>query len=316
MLARLTEKYFSDPKWLFERKLDGERCLAFKNGNKVALKSRNNKDLNPSYPELLRAVKKLKFRQAVLDGEIIAFSKGGATSFELISRRFGVKTKEGVRASGVKVHFYIFDLPYLNGYDLTGLPLEERKKMLKKAASFKNPLALTTHVYGQGEKYHKKACLAGWEGVIAKRRDSPYAHKRSSDWLKFKCSIGQELVIGGWTEPRGSRVGFGALLVGYYKKGKLMYAGKVGTGFDTAELKDILKKLKKLESKRKPFAGDVLIGSGRWTSAKPQTEVHWVRPALVGQFAFTEWTSDSSLRHPRFLGLRRDKKPRDVIKER
>lgn len=314
MLARLTEKYFSSPDWLYERKWDGERCLAFKNGGSVVLKSRNNKIITSSYPEIASAVARLRPRRAVLDGEIVAFYRG-KTSFERVARRFGVKTEHGVKASGVKnIRYAVFDLPFLDGRNLDRLPLEERKHLLKKHFRFSPPLLYSDHIIGTGEQYHRQACRRGWEGIIAKRRASPYGHKRSSDWQKFKCAIGQELVIGGYTEPRGSRIGFGAVLVGYYRRGKLMYAGKVGAGFDTKELTDMLARLRKLETKKSPFAQEIEAGPGRW-SHREATKIHWVSPRLVGQFAFTEWTGDNQLRHPRFLGLRRDKKPREVTKE-
>jgi bifunctional non-homologous end joining protein LigD len=288
--------------------------MAFKDGDTVRLRSRNNKDLNPSYPELVAAVRKLRVRSVVLDGEIVALVRG-RTSFERVARRFGVKTAAGVKASGVKVSYAVFDMPQLNGRSLDRVSLDERKALLKRTVRFRSPLLYSGHVIGDGEAYLRQACRKGWEGIIAKRRASPYRHMRSSDWLKFKCIGSAELVIGGWTEPRGTRVAFGAVLVGYYERGKLRYAGKVGAGFDTKELTSILKELKKLEIRKNPFADDVREGAGRWTGAREATQIHFARPKLVGQFAFTEWTSDNSLRHPRFLGMRRDKKAQSVARE-
>ncbi len=305
MLATLTDKRFSHPGWIFERKLDGERCLAFKDGHGVRLFSRNRKRLNDAYPELAEALERACRADFVADGEVVAF-EGNVTSFARLQGRMQVADPDEARASGVKVYFYLFDLLHLGRYDLTGLALETRKGLLREALSFENPLRFTAHRREHGEKYFIEACNKGWEGVIAKKSDSRYAHSRSRNWLKFKCVREQELVIGGFTDPRGSRKGFGALMVGFYRGRILHYAGKVGTGYDDQMLDALRKKLGKQEQKRCPFAE---------ARAARERGARWVRPTLVAQIGFTEWTRDDRLRHPRFLGLRRDKPARKVVKE-
>jgi DNA ligase D-like protein (predicted ligase) len=208
-------------------------------------------------------------------------------------------------STGVEVFYYVFDMPYVAGYDTTAVGLRHRKALLRQALSFGDPVRFTTHRDAEGEAAYREACAKGWEGVIAKRADSPYVQRRSTDWLKFKCANQQEFVIGGFTDPRGSRVGFGALLLGYYENGQLRYAGKVGTGFDTQTLLNVYAKLRTLEIERPQFAEPVREKGG-----------HWVRPELVAEIGFTEWTADGKLRHPRFLGLRDDKPARSVVRER
>lgn len=303
MLATLTEKRFSDPGWIYERKLDGERALAFRDGKTVRLLSRNRKHIGRSYPELVEALQGQAPRDFVVDGEIVAFS-GGRSSFSRLQQRMQIKDPEEARASGVSVIFYLFDILHLDGQDLDELPLRARKALLKRALEFERPLRFTSHRNGDGEAYFEEACEKGWEGVIAKRAEGSYRHGRSTDWLKFKCTHGQELVIGGFTEPQGSREGFGALLVGYYEGDKLRYAGKVGTGYDDAFLRDFRKQMDKLTRQSSPFADSVR-----------EKAATWIAPELVGEFGFTEWTSDGKLRHPRFLGLRRDKPAKDVVRE-
>jgi bifunctional non-homologous end joining protein LigD len=304
MLATLTKERFSDDAWIYERKLDGERCLAFKGDGSVSLKSRNKKELNETYPELVAALEDQKPDDFIVDGEIVAF-QGNVTSFERLQQRMKIKDPEKARDKGVAVYYYIFDIVYLDGYDLSRLTLDARKRVLQETLAFASPLRMVEHRRGGGEAYYRQACRKGWEGVIAKDGRSAYASSRSRDWLKFKCVSNQELVIGGYTDPKGSRTGFGALLVGYYKGGKLKYAGKVGTGYDEETLRDLAGILRSLERSTPAFEGDGL----------PHKGVHWVEPRLVGQFGFSEWTKDGKLRHPRFLGLRRDKSPKDVVKE-
>jgi bifunctional non-homologous end joining protein LigD len=304
MLATLTYRRFSDPNWLFELKFDGERCLAFRNGSSVKLFSRNQKLLNNTYPEIADAIGSQALDNFVIDGEIVAFD-GDVTSFSRLQRRMQIADPIVARSTGVEVFYYVFDIPYVAGYDATAVGLRHRKSLLHQALSFVDPLRYTTHRDTEGEAAWREACAKGWEGVIAKRADSPYVQRRSTDWLKFKCVNRQEFVIGGFTDPRGSRVGFGALLVGYYESGQLRYAGKVGTGYDTRTLLELGAKLRALEMKRSPFAEPVR-----------EKGAHWVRPELVAEVGFTEWTVDGKLRHPRFLGLRDDKPARSVVRER
>jgi bifunctional non-homologous end joining protein LigD len=294
MKAVLTAERFSDPAWSFERKLDGIRCIAIKADREVRLLSRNDLSMNARFPGVADALARDPARQLVLDGEIVAFS-AGQTSFELLQQR-------GERR--VSVFLYVFDLLHLAGHDTTALPLHARRRLLRGVVAYQGPLRLTPTRRQDGERLFSEACRKGWEGVIAKRIDAPYTHGRSSDWLKFKCSAEQELVIGGYTAPRGSRNGLGALLLGYYDAGRLRYAGKVGTGFTRETLTDLVARLEPLRREDPPFA-DVVRGP----------HVTWVEPQLVAQVGFSEWTRDGRLRHPRFLGLRDDKPATEVVRE-
>ena len=223
MKAMLTDERFSDPNWIYERKLDGIRCIAIRNGQAVTLLSRNDLSQNERWPELVEALEKERSDRFVIDGEVVAF-EGSETSFAKLARR---------GQQYVPVFYYVFDILWLEGRDVRKLPLRTRKRLLRDVLQFHGHVRWTQHRNRDGEALFKEACRKGWEGLIAKRADSPYATTRSRDWLKFKCEHGQELVVGGFTEPRGSRVEFGALLLGYYGEGRLEYAGKVGTGFDT-----------------------------------------------------------------------------------
>lgn len=304
MLATLTDRRFSDPQWIFEPKFDGERCLAFRDGNRVRLLSRNRRPLNGTYPELVDALASQPVSRFVIDGEVVAFD-GRRTSFARLQGRLGIGSPERARATGIPVFYYVFDLLNLDGKCTTGLPLLWRKKLLRNAFQFNDPLRYTPHRVQHGEAAYRAACARGDEGVIAKLADAPYTGRRSPNWLKFKCVRDQEFVIGGYTAPKGSRIGLGALLVGYYDGGDLVYAGKVGTGFDEATLRSLHNRLSAIEQDSSPFDR----GSVR------ETGIHWVRPELVAQVGFTEWTRDGKLRHPRYTGLRTDKDPGDVVRE-
>lgn len=304
MLATLTDKRFSDPNWIYERKLDGERAVATRKGSKVRLLTRNARNIGDTYPELIEALADQSRDDFIVDGEIVAF-RGALTSFSRLQQRMQIKDPDAARRSGIVVYYYLFDLLHLDGYRVERMPLRRRKVLLKDAITFDDPLRYTAHRNRDGKELFARACAKGWEGIIAKRADAPYGHSRSTDWLKFKCAKGQELVIGGFTEPQGNRIGFGALLVGYYENGELRYAGKVGTGYDDTFLSDFRATLDRLTRDTSPFE-DAIAEKG----------VHWVTPELVGEFGFTEWTTDGKLRHPRFLGLRRDKAAKDVIREK
>jgi bifunctional non-homologous end joining protein LigD len=304
MLATLTEERFSRQGWLFETKFDGERCLALRCGSEVQLWSRNQKQLNDRYPELVAAFRTQKAERFAVDGEIVAF-EGDVSNFSKLQLRMQVRHPSDELRREVPVMMYVFDLLHLDGYDTRQLPLYSRKTLPRKAINYKDPLRFTEHRETEGEAYYREACRKGWEGIIAKNGESIYVSRRARDWLKFKCTKEQELVIVGYTNAQGHRIGFGALLVGYYKDGRLVYAGKVGTGFDEEFLRRLSKQLAQLETKRNPFAaGD-----------PPSRGVHWVRSKLVGQIGFTEWTPEGKLRHPRFLGLRFDKSAKEVVRE-
>ena len=296
MLATLTEDYFSDPEWVFEPKLDGVRCLAFKEGSKVRLMSRNQLSLNDRYPAVVEAVAKLKVEDAVLDGEVAVVAQG-VSRFQSLQRHL----LEG----GGELVYFVFDSPHLGGHDATALPLTARKELLRKVVSARKTIELVSYRRETGEEFLAEACAQGWEGLIAKRANAGYTTGRSKDWLKFKCSKEQEFVVGGFTDPQGARVGFGALLVGYFDGDQFLYAGKVGTGYNTALLRSLTKQLTKLERPESPFVGKPPV----------RKAVHWVKPEVVVQVGFAEWTRDGRLRHPRFLGIRDDKSAREVARE-
>jgi DNA ligase D-like protein (predicted ligase) len=294
MKAVLTDERFSDPSWIYERKLDGIRCLAFKDDREVRLRSRNDLSLNGRFPEVAAALEADPVTGVVLDGEVVAF-EGAQTSFARLQQR-------GERPT--PVYFYVFDILRHDGEDVTALPLRERKALLREAVHFEDPIRFTTHRNGDGEAFYAEACRKGWEGLIAKRADAPYVHGRSRDWLKFKCSAEQELVVGGYTAPHGSRTDLGALLLGYHDARGLRYAGKVGTGFTRATLRDLAERLAALRRDTSPFADEVR-----------ERGATWVEPLLVAEVGFSEWTQDGRLRHPRFLGLRDDKDASEVVRE-
>lgn len=305
MLATLTQTHFSADGWIFERKLDGERCLAFCSGSNVRLLSRNELSLTNTYPEIVDALR-VRDHDVVLDGEVVAL-ENDETSFSRLQRRMGISDAATARTSPIAVTYFIFDLLHLDGHDVRKVPLTQRKTLLQTSVAFSGPLRFTTHRDRDGEKFLAEACALGWEGLIAKRSDAPYVSRRSPEWLKFKCVGEQELVIGGFTDPQRSRVGLGALLLGYYDGTRLLYAGKVGTGFDTATLLALRTRLDALEQPSSPFAEAPRISA---------RGVHWVHPDVVAQVGFSEWTRDGLLRHPRYLGLRDDKAARDVVRER
>jgi bifunctional non-homologous end joining protein LigD len=303
-LATLTDKRFSDPQWIFERKFDGMRCLAFRDGDRVRLLSRNRQPLNGTYPELVDALTTQHTSRFVVDGEVVAF-EGRRTSFARLQGRLGITDPEVARASRIRIFYYLFDLLHLDGKSTTDVPLNWRKRLLRDAIAFDDPLRNTPHRIEDGLAAYQAACKRGDEGVIAKRADSTYEGRRSRNWLKFKCVRDQEFVVGGYTSPKGSRVELGALLLGYHEGRDLVYAGKVGTGFDEATLHSLHERLSPIEQDAPPFTRGLVRENG----------AHWVRPELVAQIGFTEWARDDKLRHPRYLGLRTDKEPDDVVRE-
>lgn len=306
MLATPTARRFSAEGWLFERKLDGERCLSYCCGDSVSLWSRNRRRLDGTYPEIVDALRRRR-HDVVIDGEVVAFDDDGTTSFARLQRRLGITDPDAARRTGIAVSYYVFDLLHVDGRDVTQLPLYERKSLLRAAVRFHDPVVYTEHRERDGEAFFEEACRRRWEGLIAKSADGTYVSRRSPDWLKFRCSNEQELVVIGFTEPRRTRVALGALLLGYHEGDRLVYAGKVGTGFDVATLLSLRARLGGLERSTSPLADAQRVR---------ERGVHWVRPELVAQIAFTEWTTDGLLRHPRYLGLRDDKAARDVVRER
>ncbi|RUO63120.1 non-homologous end-joining DNA ligase [Pseudidiomarina insulisalsae] len=306
MLAKLTHDAFASEDWLYERKLDGERVIAYiDDDGEVRLCSRNQKLLNDSYPELETALAEQAPPGSIFDGEVVALNDDDVSDFQRLQARMNVSNREEACNSNVAVYFYLFDCLYIAGHDLCQCTLRGRKKVLREALAWNEPLRFTQHRNEHGIDYFKDACDKGWEGLIAKKADSNYAHSRSPNWLKFKCLMQQEFVICGFTEPEGERIGFGALLLGFYRDDALVYAGQVGTGFDDDMLEQLEQKLTSIERKSSPF-----------DDAEPDdSRITFVTPKLVCEVAFTEWTSEEKLRHPRFQGLRRDKEPKDVHKE-
>jgi bifunctional non-homologous end joining protein LigD len=287
MAATLTDKRFTGPEWIFERKLDGIRLLAFKKGRDVQLFSRNQ--LEQHNPAIADAIAGLPHRDLILDGEVTGV--WGPAS-----------TREADKPRGLAYH--VFDVLWIDGRNVMSLPLDERRALLK-TLPLRAPLRRVAAL--DDEKPWERACAEGWEGVIAKRRDSLYEHRRSPNWLKMKCEASQELVVGGFTDPQGARVGLGALLVGYFEGDDLVFAGKVGTGFDTKMLLDLRAKLDRIEIDKPPFTK---------ATGLPRLRAHWVKPQIVVQVAFIEWTVHDKLRHPRLLGIRTDKGAREVVRER
>jgi DNA ligase D-like protein (predicted ligase) len=303
MLATLVQQPFSDRDWLYERKLDGVRVISSRNDGEPVLWSRNHLSINATYPEIVTALARQGGPRFVVDGEIVAFD-GKRTSFAKLQPRMHLTKPDEVSASSVRVFYYLFDLLYYDNSDLRDLPLRKRKALLSEAFDFGDPLRLSQHRNRDGTTYFAQAQERGWEGLIAKRADSHYRAGRSTNWLKIKSVNAGEFVVGGFTDPQGSREGFGALLLGYYEKKKLHYSGKVGTGYNSATLRTMRSTLDKIEIDRSPFA-DRVTETGR----------HWTKPTLVVQVGFTEWTKDGRLRHPRFLGVREDKKADEVHRE-
>jgi bifunctional non-homologous end joining protein LigD len=268
--------------------------------------TRNQHVVSTTFPEIAAALAAQHPQECVVDGEIVAF-EGIQTRFERLQQRLGVASPGADLLAKFPVYYYLFDVLWAGGRDTRPLPLGERKDVLRAALAVNDPLRYTEHRDTEGEAYFREACRLGWEGLVAKRANSPYRAGRTRDWLKFKCESGQEFVIGGFTDPRRSRIGFGALLLGYYDTGgRLAYAGKVGTGFTDTMLRSLHRSLAALERPTPPF---------QTGPALPRSGVHWVEPRLVGEVGFSEWTRDGELRHPRFQGLRDDKDPADVVRE-
>jgi bifunctional non-homologous end joining protein LigD len=306
MLATLTDALPVQGKWIYEPKLDGVRTLIFVSGGVARLYSRNRKPLNDAYPELVEALEPAVRGDAVLDGEIVAFdSERGISSFARLQQRMQLRDPIRARRSQVPIFLYLFDCLFYEGVDLTGLPLVDRKAVLRDVVWFDDPIRFTPHRTTGSAAMLREACAQGAEGILAKRADSRYVSARSTDWLKLKCVRQQEFVIGGYTAPQGSRERLGALLVGYYAGPSLRYAGKVGTGYDRQTLEHLYRRLAPLRRAQSPFS----------EGPAPAGEIQWVAPKLVAQVGFSEWTTAGLLRHPRFLGLREDKAPHEVRRE-
>jgi bifunctional non-homologous end joining protein LigD len=313
MLAESVEKPFDGAEWLFEIKWDGYRAVAFISAGKVRLVSRNQNDLTARYPELKDLPKFVHAREAILDGEVVALDDEGRASFSLMQQRTGFRPggRRAAEKADVPVLYYAFDLLYLDGYDWRRVPLEERKAKLASLLVAGDAVRYSDHYPEQGKALFEMAHKKGLEGILAKKRQSIYEERRSREWLKIKIKHRQECVIGGFTEPEGTRARFGSIVLGLYDgKGRLIHVGQAGSGFDQKSLEEVWKLLKKIETKKNPFYGEV----------EALRKVSWVKPELVAEIEYAEWTKGADggspkLRAPVFLGLRDDKDPKDCLLE-
>ena len=299
-LAMLVDEAPDGDGWVHEIKFDGYRMLCRVDGGKCRIVSRNGKDWTDVFPTIAAAVARLPVKSAWIDGEIIVNDAEGRSSFQALQNVLSAD-------SNAKPFYYAFDLPYVDGYDLREASLVDRKVLLRGIVAGDGLIRYSDHVAGSGRAFFDEACRLGLEGIISKRADSPYQAVRGRNWQKVKCELRQEFVIGGYTDPQGARSGFGALLLGVYDGNDLRYCGKVGTGFNEAMLASLSQELRKRASDKAPFVNPPTGAEGR--------RAHWVKPDLVGEVAFTEWTRDGTLRHPSFQGLRQDKRAREVVRE-
>jgi bifunctional non-homologous end joining protein LigD len=313
MKAKLVDKPAATGDWIYELKFDGIRLIAVKRHEKVSLFSRNQNDLNARFPEIVEAVNNVPARECVIDGEVVALDDEGRSSFQLLQAR----EMEGRKTP---IYFYAFDLLQLDGKSLIGLPLEARKNVLEKlCAGAGEPIRYSGAIGNDAKRLLEEVKRRGLEGIIGKQRDSAYEPgRRSGAWIKLKCANEQEFVIGGYTPPQGARKHFGAILVGYYDDNKLVFAGKVGTGFTAKSLSILHKKFLKEARDDCPFVDLPSKQNGQWVQGitpSMMKKMHWVNPKFVAQIKFAEWTRDGKLRAPVFLALREDKKPTDVVRE-
>jgi bifunctional non-homologous end joining protein LigD len=314
MLATLTDHPFSSDDWLYEIKFDGYRAIAFIEDDEVRLVSRNQNEMTSLYPELHALPSQVKGQQVILDGEVVAIDDQGRPSFSLMQQRAGIRSgiKRTRPNAEIPVLYYVFDLLYLDGYNLMRVNLEDRKALLKTIITENDIFKFSEHFIGEGEKLYEAAKQKGLEGIVAKRRNGCYVQKRSREWLKMKITKRQECVIGGYTDPRGSREHFGSLILGLYDdKGRLIHVGHAGSGFTGTTHEDMWQRLKELETAKSPFQGKV----------EATRRPHWVKPELVAEIKFNEWTHEGQsgavkMRAPVFEGLRFDKPPRECVFEK
>ena len=293
MLATLVDDPFSDPDWIFETKWDGYRLVCFLKNGKPRFVSRNQIEMTPQYPELAHIGKHVRAKEAILDGEICALDSQGIPRFQLLQRKGMTKRPPIV--------YFVFDLLYVDGHDLTGCTVVERKAKLAEIIQPSSVIKLSDHIEGEGEALFREIAKFRLEGMMAKRADSKYVQKRSSDWLKIKTVMRQEIVIGGYTQPRGSRSYFGSLVCGLYRDNELHYVAHTGGGFNEKLLAAIYKLMQPLKTDESPFV----------QAPKTNEPVQWLKPKLVAEVKFSEWTADNRMRHPVFVGLREDKDPKD-----
>lgn len=307
MLAVLAAKPFSSPDWFYEVKLDGVRVLAFINEGNLRLVSRNQKEITEQFPELQEVLPQIKAKQAILDGEVVTYDEKGRTSFQRLQKRLGVTNKAAlaVLKETVPIFYVVFDLLYCDGHDLRCLPLVKRREKLAEVVVPKEKLQLADYIQGHGEQLFSLAKEKGFEGIMAKHKDSLYEEKRSSLWQKIKAVLTQEFVVGGYTAPKRGRLYFGALLLGVYEDNRLKYVGHTGTGFDEETLAKLFQLMQPLRTENCPFV----------TLPQTNTKPFWLKPKLVAEVKFSQWTFEGSLRHPVFVGLRLDKEPKECRRE-
>ena len=293
MLATLVDEPFSDPDWIFETKWDGYRSVCFLKNGQAQFVSRNQIEMTPQYPELANIARHVRAKEAILDGEICALDRQGIPRFQMLQRKGGTQRPPIV--------YFVFDLLYVDGYDLTSCTVVERKAKLAEILQPSNVIKLSDHIEGDGQAFFREIEKFRLEGMMAKRAESKYVQKRSSDWLKIKTVMRQEVVIGGYTQPRGARSYFGSLVCGLYRGAQLEYVAHVGGGFNEKLLASIFKRMQPLKTEKGPFV----------QVPKTNEPVQWLKPKLVGEVKFSEWTADNHLRHPVFVGLREDKDPKD-----
>lgn len=301
MLPTLIKKPFSDPAWLFETKWDGYRAIAFVSKGKYELISRNQLDMTANFPEIADIRSYINAEAAVIDGELVAIGRDGFPSFQLMQGRLGKSGKSNV---GVRIIYYVFDLIHYNGYDLKNCELTARQELLQRIIRPADFLKYSDHVVGEGLVLFNAAVSAHFEGIIAKKLKSHYIEGRTTEWLKVKTAQTADVVVCGYTDPKNTRPFFGALVTGVYDGEELVYSGRVGGGFNDKKLREIFDMMQPLRANASPLATKI-----------PVKEIHWLKPALVAEVRFSEWTRDHQMRHPVFMRLRADKKPRECAIE-
>src|SRR5256714_78436 len=302
MLATVVDEPFSDPEWIFETKWDGFRAGCFIDKGSMRLVSRNQIEMTPQYPELAKLPMQFAAKQAIIDGEIVALDERGMPRFQLLQNKLRLRSGSYAAGGKAQIVYFVFDLLYLDGYDLTACPLVERKALLEQIIKPEAFVKYSDHIEAEGEEFFRHIEKFRLEGMMAKRAASPYIqNKRSSDWLKVKTVLRSEVVIGGYTQPRGARSYFGSLVVGLYRGDDLIYVAHTGGGFNEKTLAKLYQLMQPLKTNECPF------------KVKPKTNepMQWVKPTLVAELKFSEWTADGKMRQPIFLGLREDKKPTD-----
>jgi len=301
MLATLVDEPFSDPQWIFETKWDGFRSVCFIDRGRARFVSRNQIEMTPQYPELENVPKQINAKQAILDGEIVALDEHGMPRFQLLQNKLRIRSGSYAKATRAQLVYFVFDLLYHDGYDLMNCPVVERKALLEQILRPASFVKYADHVEAHGEEFFRQIEKFRLEGMIAKRAASKYVQKRTSDWLKVKTVLRSEVVVGGYTQPRGTRSYFGSLVCGLYQGKDLHYVAHTGGGFNEKLLASIYKLMQPLKIDKSPFI----------EPPKTNEPVQWLTPKLVAEVKFSEWTADERMRHPIFLGLREDKKPQD-----